>query len=119
MIRLTVLYNLAEGVDEQEFIAWRKSEHEKYVDSMPGVIRNEFSRIDDISPRGEILSYRFQTIVDWPDSPLRLTFKDGRLVPGLSSDILVKSNVHWDWTVLQPRILLDDRIFVEKAKIYL
>ena len=38
MIRLTVLYNLAEGVDEQEFIDWRTSEHEKYVDSMPGVM---------------------------------------------------------------------------------
>ena len=42
----------------------------------------------------------------------------GGLMPGLSSDILVKSNVHWDWTVLQPRILLDDRVFVENAKIF-
>ena len=67
MIRLTVLYNLAEGVDEQAFIEWRLSEHQKYVDSMPGVIRNEFSIIDDISPRGEMLPNRFQTIVDWPD----------------------------------------------------
>jgi hypothetical protein len=67
VIRLTVLYNLAEGCDEEEFIAWRNSEHSKYVDSMSSVVRNEFSRIDDISPNGILPKYRFQTIVDWPD----------------------------------------------------
>jgi hypothetical protein len=67
MIRLTVLYKLADGVDETDFIKWRTSEHEKYVQSMPGVIRNEFSRIDDISPEGRVPPYRFQTVVDWPD----------------------------------------------------
>lgn len=67
MIRLTVLYNLAEGYDEDEFIRWRNSEHSKYVDSMSNVVRNEFSRIDDISPDGMLPSFRFQTIVDWPD----------------------------------------------------
>ncbi len=67
MIRLTVLYNLAEGVDEDEFIAWRKTEHRKYVDSMSGVLRNDFSRIDDIFPPGNVPAYRFQTVVDWPD----------------------------------------------------
>lgn len=67
MIRLTVLYNLAAGYDEEEFIAWRKSEHHKYVNSMSGVVRNEFSRIDRISPHDIVPSFRFQTIVDWPD----------------------------------------------------
>ena len=67
MIRLTVLYKLADGIDEAEFIRWRKSEHEKYVQSMPGVIRNEFSRINNISPEGRVPPYRFQTVIDWPD----------------------------------------------------
>ena len=67
MIRLTVLYNLAEGYDEDEFIAWRNAEHSKYVDSMSDVVRNEFSRIEDISPDGTLPKFRFQTIVDWPD----------------------------------------------------
>ena len=31
---------------------------------------------------------------------------------------LSKSSVHWDWTVLQPTILLDDKVFVEKSRIY-
>jgi len=72
MIRLTVLYNLAEGYDEQAFVEWRTAEQNKYVDSMSGVLRNEFSRIDDISPDRTIPNYRFQTVVDWPD---RKTFE--------------------------------------------
>ena len=31
---------------------------------------------------------------------------------------LSKSSVHWDWTVLQPKILLDDKVFVEKGRIF-
>ena len=31
---------------------------------------------------------------------------------------LSKSSVHWDWTVLQPKILLDGQIFSENGKIY-
>ncbi len=67
MIRLTVLYSLAEGVDEAAFIEWRTNEQRKYVNSMSGVLRNDFSRIDDISPAGSIPNFRFQTVVDWAD----------------------------------------------------
>jgi hypothetical protein len=67
MIRLTVLYSLAAGESEEEFIAWRTSEHARYVQSMPGVIRNEFSVIESISPDDKVPHYRFQTVVDWPD----------------------------------------------------
>ncbi|MEQ8205081.1 MAG: hypothetical protein RIA65_02815 [Woeseia sp.] len=67
MIRLTTLYSLADGQDEDEFIHWRNSEHRKYVNSMSNVVRNEFSRIDDIAPDGVLPTFRFQTIVDWPD----------------------------------------------------
>lgn len=31
---------------------------------------------------------------------------------------LSKSTVHWDWTILQPRILLDGDVFAEKGRIY-
>lgn len=67
MIRLTVLYNLTEGYDEEAFIEWRLAEQSKYVDSMSGVLRNEFSRIEDVSPDSALPKYRFQTIVDWPN----------------------------------------------------
>ena len=67
MIRLTVLYNLAPSIEEDEFIAWRCAKRRNYVNSMPGVIRNEFSRIEDVSPNDVVPDYRYQTIVDWPD----------------------------------------------------
>ena len=31
---------------------------------------------------------------------------------------LSKSSVHWDWTILQPKILLDDMVFAKNGKIY-
>jgi hypothetical protein len=31
---------------------------------------------------------------------------------------LSKSSVHWDWTVLQPRILLDGKVLAEKGRIF-
>ena len=31
---------------------------------------------------------------------------------------LSKSSVHWDWTVLQPKILLDDDVFAENGRIF-
>ena len=67
MIRLTVLYNLAEGMDEEEFIEWRQSIHKEYVESMPGVLRTDFSRISRSWPEGIAPKFRFQTVVDWPD----------------------------------------------------
>ena len=36
-----------------------------------------------------------------------------RVPPG----VLNKSSVHWDWTVLQPKILLDGRPLTEKGRI--
>tara|TARA_Y100000588_G_C14232002_1_gene915681 strand:- start:1921 stop:2241 length:321 start_codon:yes stop_codon:yes gene_type:complete len=67
MIRLTVLYNLAEDMNEEEFIQWRQETHQNYVESMPGVIRTEFSRITRSWPKDIAPKFRFQTIVDWPD----------------------------------------------------
>lgn len=67
MIRLTVLYNLAEGVDEDEYVAWRLSGHKAYVNSMPGVLRSDFCRVDESWPEDAGPRFRFQTTVDWPD----------------------------------------------------
>ena len=67
MIRLTVLYNLAEDMNEEEFIQWRQETHQDYVESMPGVIHTDFSRITRSWPKDVAPKFRFQTIVDWPD----------------------------------------------------
>ena len=42
MIKLTVIYNLPEGADHEEFIAWRTGPHQKSNASMPKVIKTDF-----------------------------------------------------------------------------
>ena len=67
IIRLTVLYNLPEGADEEQFIQWRLTEHQQANQSMPGVTQTDFARVTQIWPDGALPEYRFQTIVEWPD----------------------------------------------------
>ncbi len=67
MIRLTVLYNLPEGVSEDTFLDWRLSEHQQDNESMPGVLRTDFARITDRWPENTSPDYRFQTTVEWSD----------------------------------------------------
>ena len=67
MIRLTVLYNLPEGAEEEAFLEWRLSEHQQSNESMPGVLRTDFARIVENWPVGTLPPYRFQTTVDWAD----------------------------------------------------
>jgi len=42
----------------------------------------------------------------------------GQLFPTIPSHWLNTSSVHWDWTVLQPKIYLDDRLLAEKGRIF-
>jgi hypothetical protein len=67
MIRLTVLYNLPPGSDEAAFLNWRLTTHQQSNASMPGVIRTDFSRVDDSWPAGTPPPYRFMTTADWLD----------------------------------------------------
>jgi len=67
MIRLTVLYNLAPGADEDEFLRWRLSDHQAANAATPGILRTDFARIESAWPEGTPSPYRFMTIVEWPD----------------------------------------------------
>jgi len=66
-IRLTVLYNLPPGSDEEEFLNWRLGEHQAENAAAPGVIRTDFGRVDELWPGKQKPPYRFMTIADWPD----------------------------------------------------
>ncbi len=74
MIRVTVLYNLSAGESEDEFLQWRLSEHQTNNAAMPGVVRTDFSKIDDSWPADANPAYRFQTTVEWAD---RASFEAG------------------------------------------
>lgn len=67
MIRLTVLYNLPPGSDEDAFLKWRLVEHQAANASMPGVLRTDFARVDAGFPQGTPPRYRFMTVAEWAD----------------------------------------------------
>ncbi len=67
MVRLTVLYNLQPYVDEKEFLEWRLNDHQEENMDTPGVIRSDFTRLDDVFPQDASRPYRFLTTADWPD----------------------------------------------------
>jgi hypothetical protein len=67
MIRLTVLYNLPPGSDEEEFLRWRLSDHQDSNAAMEGVIRTDFARVDQPWPNDGPPRFRFMTVVEWED----------------------------------------------------
>ena len=90
MIRLTVLYNLPEGSDEEEFLRWRLGEHQQYNSGMPGVLRTDFARVDGSWAPGNIHAqarYRFMTIAEWPDrESFEAAFYDPQTQADLEND---------------------------------
>ncbi len=66
MVKLTVMYNLPEGADHEEFIRWRTTEHQKENMEVPGVIKSDFYIVKE-SWKREDLPYRYMTEIYWPD----------------------------------------------------
>lgn len=84
MIRLTVLYNLPEGSDEEAFLRWRLSDHQASNAAIPGVIRTDFGRIDEAWPGNAKPPYRFMTTADWPDME---SFRKGFYDPQVQAEL--------------------------------
>ena len=86
MIRLTVLYNLPPGHDEEEFLEWRLGEHQSANMAIEGVVASQFHRIlkdGDTDP-----AYRFMTTVDWPDrESFERGFYDARVQADLKENL--------------------------------
>ena len=88
MIRLTVLYNLLPNADEEEFLGWRLSEHQDSNLAIEGVMRTDFSRIDEAWPQGTKSPYRFMTTLDWPDKEsFRKGFFDSKVQTDLQENL--------------------------------
>jgi hypothetical protein len=60
MVKLTVMYNLPEGTDHEEFIRWRTTEHQANNMAIPGIIKSDFYVIEE-AWRREDLPYRYMT----------------------------------------------------------
>jgi hypothetical protein len=84
MIRLTILYNLASGNDEEEFLKWWLGEYRETNLAIGGVVRADFGRIDGAWPEGTKAPYRFMSTLDWPDTE---SFKKGFYDPQVQADL--------------------------------
>jgi hypothetical protein len=87
MIRLTVLYNLPPGQDEDEFLQWRLGEHQSANMSIEGVVASQFHKVLS-DAGGSAPAYRFMTTVDWPDRErFEKGFYDPRVQEGLKENL--------------------------------
>lgn len=90
MIRLTVLYNLPEGADEEEFLRWRLTEGQQTNVSSPGVLHTDFVRLDNqwtLDDPAAKPPYRFMTTADWPDlASFEASFFSEESLAGLRAD---------------------------------
>jgi hypothetical protein len=67
MIRLTVMYNLPPGTDEDAFLRWRLGEHQRANADAPGVLRTDFAVVESALPHVAPARHRFMTIAEWSD----------------------------------------------------
>lgn len=107
MIRLTVMYNLADGVSEDDFLEWRLGDHQAENMSAPGVVRSDFARVeanalDDAPP-----THRFVTTAEWPDME---SFRRAFYAPEMQESI--QKSLH----MLQDPVFLVSEILVRETK---
>jgi hypothetical protein len=107
MVRLTVLYNLHPDVDEEEFLEWRLTEHQKSNMSSPTVLRSDFGRIDQGWPEEVTPKYKFMTTADFPDME---SFRESFYDP--DSQARLRENVK----LLSDPLFLVSEILINEAK---
>jgi uncharacterized protein YeaO (DUF488 family) len=83
MVKLTVLYNLPEGADHEEFIRWRTTVHQQENMEIPGVLKSDFYVIQDAWKK-EVPPYRYMTEVYWPDMK---SFRDAFFDPDYQREL--------------------------------
>jgi hypothetical protein len=65
MIKLTVLYNLPPGADEEEFTRWRTGPHQQSNVQIPGLIKTDFYAV--YSGRTDAPLFKYITELYFPD----------------------------------------------------
>jgi hypothetical protein len=65
MIKLTVLYNLPEGADHDEFLKWRTGPHQQSNVLMPGLLKTDFYTV--YGSRHGPPRYQYITELYFPD----------------------------------------------------
>jgi len=107
MVKLTVMYNLPEGADHEEFIKWRTGKHQKENMEIPGVIRSDFYVIEE-SWKRERPPYRYMTEVYWPDmASFRSAFFDPEYQKELAKSLE---------RISDPLFLISEEVLSEEKK---
>jgi hypothetical protein len=95
MIKVTVLYNLPPGTDEEEFLRWRTTSHHAANVARPGVVRTDFYKVVGTPlvgperPASDAAPYRFITESYYESlASFRASWEDpveqARLVPAVA-----------------------------------
>lgn len=84
MVRLYVLYNLPSGSDEEAYIRWRLTDHQRDNLALPGMVHTDFARAFAAWPEGAEPRFRFVTTIDWPD---RESFLQGFYDAGVQANL--------------------------------
>ena len=88
MIRLTVMYNLPPGTDEEAFLRWRLGEHQHANASAPGVLRTDFAIVESALPQLGPARHRFMTVAEWPDrASFERAFYDPEALAALEANL--------------------------------
>lgn len=88
MIRLTVMYNLPPGTDEEAFLRWRLGEHQQANASAPGVLRTDFAVVESALPQLGPARHRFMTVAEWPDrASFERAFYDPEALASLEANL--------------------------------
>ena len=88
MIRLTVMYNLPPGTDEEAFLRWRLGEHQQANASSPGVLRTDFALVESALPHVAPARHRFMTVAEWPDrASFERAFYDPEALAALEANL--------------------------------
>ena len=85
MIRLIVMYNLADGADEAEFLDWRLGSHQQSNAALRRMLHTDFGRVIRAWPESAVPRFRFVTTVEWADMS---AFEDAFYAPEIQSELL-------------------------------
>lgn len=83
MIKLTVLYNLPPGADDEEFIKWRTTTHQEENMAIPGVIKSDFYVVQRAWKQRKS-PHRYMTEAYFPDMA---TFEKSFFDPDYQADL--------------------------------
>ena len=107
MVKLTVVYNLPPGADQEEFLKWRTTTHQQENMAIPGVIQTDFYVIKSAWKK-DSAPYRYMTEAYFPDmETFEKTFYDPDYQAALAKSLE---------RIADPLFLISEEVITEIAR---